>query len=339
MQKSIGLAVLTLAISAPALAAKPDGWITTKTKLALWTTAGIDSTDISVDTINGVVTLYGKVDDADEKAKAEREARKIDGVVKVRNLLQVVPVGREKVVGKSDKEIKEGVEQALKKESLMSPETSISVKSVDAGVVLLAGTAGTMNDELRAIRCAAAVKGVQRVASEITTKEGVAETDYDMRSKEGATPGRRMNDGWLTSEVKLRLLADADVPALDVNVDTRDRVVSLFGSVPTDRAKKDAETDAKKVDGVERVINELEVAPSARHEVVKTKDDVIEKNVKRSLARHEGLAKVDVDVKGGVVRLTGTVPTHFEKLEAATVTRGARGVRSVTEELEVKKND
>src|SRR6478736_4671367 len=90
-------------------AARPDGWITTKTKLALWTTAGIPSTEVDVDTVDGMVTLHGKVETA-----AENEAKKIDGVKRVRNLLQVVPESREKAVTKDDKAIKEAAEAALK---------------------------------------------------------------------------------------------------------------------------------------------------------------------------------------------------------------------------------
>jgi osmotically-inducible protein OsmY len=72
--------VLGAALAAPAGAAMPDAWITTKTKLALLTTEGVSGTAIHVDTILGKVTLHGKVRSAEEKAKAESIAKKIDGV-------------------------------------------------------------------------------------------------------------------------------------------------------------------------------------------------------------------------------------------------------------------
>ncbi len=74
----------------PALAVVPDGMITSKTKLSLWTTAGVRSTSVHVDTEDGVVTLYGKVPTADQKALAESTAREITGVREVKSLLQVV---------------------------------------------------------------------------------------------------------------------------------------------------------------------------------------------------------------------------------------------------------
>ena len=38
---------------------------------------------------------------------------------------------------------------------------------------------------------------------------------------------------WITSDTKMRLLADGRTPALDINVDTWNGVVTLFGSVPS----------------------------------------------------------------------------------------------------------
>ncbi|MGH8040981.1 MAG: BON domain-containing protein [Rudaea sp.] len=60
-----------------------DTWITTKVKTALMTTKGIPSTDISVTTVNGVVTLTGVVDTKIQVRKAIAVAKSIDGVHKV----------------------------------------------------------------------------------------------------------------------------------------------------------------------------------------------------------------------------------------------------------------
>jgi hypothetical protein len=88
MNKTIKYSVLAVvvaaALAAPAPAATPDAWITTKTKLSLLTTEGVSGTAIYVDTILGKVTLHGKVRTAEEKAKAESIAKKIDGVRKTR---------------------------------------------------------------------------------------------------------------------------------------------------------------------------------------------------------------------------------------------------------------
>ena len=137
---SVLAVVVALVLTAPVSAATPDAWITTKTKLSLLTTEGVSGTAIHVDTILGKVTLHGKVRSAEEKAKAESIAKKIDGVLEVRNLLQVVTPQREKVVQLSDDALKLRVEKALQDDASLK-ESSISVKSVNKGVVLVAGTA------------------------------------------------------------------------------------------------------------------------------------------------------------------------------------------------------
>ncbi|WP_199096744.1 BON domain-containing protein [Dyella sp. ASV21] len=60
-----------------------DAWITTKVKSELATTKGIKSTDISVNTTDGVVALTGTATSSMEKAKVEQIAKKVKGVKSV----------------------------------------------------------------------------------------------------------------------------------------------------------------------------------------------------------------------------------------------------------------
>lgn len=60
-----------------------DGWITTKVKTQLMATKGIPSTDISVTTTNGVVTLSGVLDTKAQVQKSVAVAKGIKGVQKV----------------------------------------------------------------------------------------------------------------------------------------------------------------------------------------------------------------------------------------------------------------
>src|SRR5438445_8364692 len=158
------VAALWLFVAAPNLghAATSDAWITTKAKMALLTTEGVSGTSVNVDTIDGRVTLHGKVSSNEEKAKAENAAKSIDGVREVRNLLQVVPPGRETAVKRADSDVKRAVEQTLARDQALK-NSSISVQSVNEGVALLAGKAATVSDHLRAIEDASAVPGVRRV--------------------------------------------------------------------------------------------------------------------------------------------------------------------------------
>jgi osmotically-inducible protein OsmY len=134
---------------------------------------------------------------------------------------------------------------------------------------------------------------------------------------------------------KMRLLADSRTPALDINVDTRDGAVTLFGMVPGNEAKRAAEADAHKVSGVRQVRSELQVVPNAQQSAVKAHDDDIERDMKKTFQDRADLKDIDIEVKNCVARLTGTVPTGMERLEAAVVARATQGVCSVQDDLRI----
>lgn len=332
-------AVLSCALAAPALAAQPDAWITTKSKLALLTTEGVSATAVSVDTVNQQVTLHGKVRSAEEKAKAETVVKTIDGVKGVRNLLEVVAPRHEKAVQRSDDDIKKQVNTALQKDPLLK-DSSITVQSVNNGVVLLAGTAKTLTDHLSAVEVASDVPGVRHVSSEIQSPDTLGDNEIwrertAQKSHAEYGAGDASRDMWITSMAKMRLLADSQTPALDINVDTRDGVVTLFGIVPEKEAKRAAEADVRKVSGVKHVKNELQVVASAKQPAVKAQDEDIQRDVKKSFEDRTDLKDIDIAVKNCVARLTGTVPSGTQRLEAAVVARSTVGVCSVQDDLRI----
>lgn len=73
--------------SGSATEALSDTAITTQVKAKLATDSDIRSSDISVTTANGVVTLEGSVGDAAAKSSAERIAKTVTGVTSVHNRL------------------------------------------------------------------------------------------------------------------------------------------------------------------------------------------------------------------------------------------------------------
>ena len=68
-----------------------DSYITTKVKATLAADKGTKARDIHVDTKDGVVMLSGMVGSTAEKELAEKDAKKIKGVVQVRNDLTIQP--------------------------------------------------------------------------------------------------------------------------------------------------------------------------------------------------------------------------------------------------------
>ncbi len=330
--------VVSLALAAPVWAATPDAWITTKTKLALLTTEGVSGTAIHVDSILGKVTLHGKVRSAEEKANAQAIAQKIEGVQEVRNLLQVVPPERGKAVQLSDDALKQRIEKALQADSSLN-DSSISVKSVNKSVVLLAGTAKTLSAHLRAVETAARVPGVERVASEIKSPDTLADAEIwreptSKPSKTEQSVRDSASDMWITSATKMRLLTDSRTPALQINVETQRGVVTLFGIVPSQEAKAAAAADARKVSGVKDVVNDLQVVVSDKQTAVKIRDEDIKSEVKKAFEKAD-FKGISVEVKNGVVRLTGTVPSGTRRLEAAVLARSIQGVRAVKDDLKI----
>jgi|CXWL01.1.fsa_nt_gi hyperosmotically inducible protein len=339
--------------SASVWAATPDGFLTAKTKLSLMTTAGVRSTAVHVDTNDGIVTLYGKVPTAQAKSAAEKATTEVGGVREVKNLLQVVPESTEKAVARADKEIKDEVERVLKGEARLK-DSSINVKSVDKGVVLLSGKAATFGDHLLALTWVDRVPGVRRVASEIEAPTAFGneerfvflhgdQKDSDRKDlktppagKGAGTTTTSLNDTRITSAVKLRLLTNAIIPSTEIKVDTDNGVVTLFGIVPTDVAKATAESEATKVSDVQRVHNELQVVPRNQKEVVAAGDKEISKELKTVFKNRPELKDVNTDVKNGAVRLTGAVDSGWDRLLAVRLARQCAGTKSVQEQLTIR---
>ena len=162
------VAALVAISSVVAHADVKDSWITTKSTIVLLTMDGFSVNGANVDTINGKVTIHGKVATAADRTKAEQTVRGVDGVKSVKNLLQVVPAKAMMATISTDAEVKDRVEASLKTDAKMD---NVKVASVNSGVVLLSGKAEDINQSLRAIQNAYTVTGVHRVASEITVND------------------------------------------------------------------------------------------------------------------------------------------------------------------------
>jgi hyperosmotically inducible protein len=169
MSLTFGLVAALMVVGAVAAQADTkDAWLSTKAKIVLLTMDGLSTTAVKVDSVDGNVTIHGKVGSAADKAKAEETIRTMDGVKDVKNLLQVVAPSRKKMVDAKDSDVKGRVEASLKAARTMD---DIKVASVNNGVVLLSGKTQSLSQKLLAIERVYTVNGVHRVASEIETVE------------------------------------------------------------------------------------------------------------------------------------------------------------------------
>ena len=82
----------------------------------------------------------------------------------------------------------------------------------------------------------------------------------DAAETSAAAAEARLEDGAVTAAVKTKLLADPTVSGMRIDVDTRDGVVTLTGTVTTEAARARANELARTTDGALRVDDRLTVA-------------------------------------------------------------------------------
>jgi osmotically-inducible protein OsmY len=329
---------LPAVVLAAALAAQPDGWITAKSKLLLIQHPQLDGAHgIHVDSNDGVVTLYGKVKDPLQRSAAERIVRGLEGVRAVKNLLQSVPPSEGRVVARADADLLKQARQLLAEDPALR-ESRIHVKSVDNGVVLLTGQVNTLSDQLRAVSEIDQLAGVRRVVSQLEGPEQYGEDERHLAfGREPGMPARdSLSDTRITAGVKLKLLSSNQLPALDINVDTRDGIVTLFGTVPNHGAKERAEAETAEIAGVIRVRNQLEIVPRAQANAVDRSDSDVSLELLDRLRADPAFTGVQVEVKNGAVRVTGSVASGWDKLQVLRMVRQTAGVTQLHEELDVR---
>lgn len=79
--------------------------------------------------------------------------------------------------------------------------------------------------------------------------------------KDSRSAGRIADDAAITASVKARLAKDNLTSVIDIDVDTYNGVVTLYGKVPSERALDRAVAVARHTRGVRRVVSKLAVAP------------------------------------------------------------------------------
>jgi hyperosmotically inducible protein len=112
---------------------------------------------------------------------------------------------------------------------------------------------------------AAKDKGGQKVA---TKSKGTAHKAGDKTSKAGGkTKGTGIEtddavvDSWITLKIKTDLDNESALKGNDVTVDTKDKVVTLTGTVASAEGRARAEQIAKQTQGVARVVDNLTIRP------------------------------------------------------------------------------
>jgi osmotically-inducible protein OsmY len=190
-----------------------------------------------------------------------------------------------------------------------------------------------------------ATAGCQRDRAQQTTAAN------NTQSAQSNTP-----DWWTTTKIQAKFFADKDVKGHHVNVDTKDGVVTLSGTVDSQAAKDRAEQIARKTDGVKDVRDDLAVAsntvasgatqngntPVATTGHADTSNSLepawITTKIQAQYFANPSLKPWNIDVttmSNGTVTLNGSVDTDAAKAEAERIARGTDGVNNVDNRLRV----
>jgi len=175
-----------------------------------------------------------------------------------------------------DKAISDRIAKRIAEEPGLKAD-AVKVK-VENGVVTLSGMVANEADRGRAERLAH-VEGVSKVVNDLKTHDdaksgvkGTAGTVAD-KTKEGAEKvgektkeglsktGEVITDTWITSRISSKFINEDLLHDSNIDVDTKDHVVRLNGTVLTAAGRRRAVAIAKEVEGVHRVVDKMTIGP------------------------------------------------------------------------------
>ncbi len=134
-------------------------------------------------------------------------------------------------------------------------------------------------------------------------------------------------------DVELELKWDPIITSSDIAVAVKDGVVTLSGFVSSFWEKTEAEKAAKRIHGVRAVANDVEIKlfwERTDPEIARAIVIALENNV------NIPSDKIKATVKDGLVTLEGYVDWQYQKALVESVVKKLRGVRGITNKIEVK---
>jgi len=136
-------------------------------------------------------------------------------------------------------------------------------------------------------------------------------------------------DHSITIAIEQSLSHDNAITYEQIDVSSKQGIVTLTGTVPSLYAKERAIRHAESLKGVRAVIDRIKVAPVHRTDAEVAKDVAKALRVDPATDSYE----VKATVSDGIVSLTGIVQSYAEKDLAETVAKGVKGVKGITNDI------
>jgi osmotically-inducible protein OsmY len=270
--------------------------------------------------VQGKAILKGEVGSHAAHELVLERVRNVEGVLEIDDQLTV-----EAEAETADAELKKKIQRRLRADDRINAR-ELAVKVADR-VVTLHGTVATAAEKRYAKR-RAHIPGVLRVlADKVVVRYFAPDLAKDGREQPPT-------DAEIEKAVREALLFDPRVDSPLVKISVEKGYVTLFGRVSHLQAIHAAESDARHTWGVVDVYNYLTVKPYPR---MGDRDlaQVAERFIRRDpvLREHD----VQVAVLNATARLTGTVPTAYDKERAGDLMARVEGLRGVNNMLQVSR--
>jgi len=201
----------------------------------------LQTDDIHIRSVDGVVTLTGTVSDDSHKELARESVAGLPGVKKVSDKLEVK--GGHPVQN-SDEWLKMKEKTTLLLHRRVSG-INTEVSDVKNGIVTLRGEAASQAQKELTTEYAKAVEGVKDVKNEMTLAG----------AKASDTVGQNVDDASITAQVKIILLYHRSTSALNTSVTTSKGVVTLGGKATNAADRELATKQVRDINGVKSVSN------------------------------------------------------------------------------------
>jgi osmotically-inducible protein OsmY len=219
------------------------------------------------------------------------------------------------IMVQTDEQLQQEVLHELKYDARVRPnEIGVAVKD---GVVTLSGFVDSYLKRWAAEEAAHRVNGVRAVANDIEVKlpSSAERTDAD-----------------IAAAVTQALEWDAALDIDDLDVTVSKGWVTLKGEVEWGFERSDAERVARRITGVRGISNLITVRPRKQ-----PSPDEMKRTIESALVRsaETDAKRINVEVHGSKVILTGTVHAWAEKMEAERAAWSAPGVASVENRIVV----